>query len=87
MVRFCIGLGVSEALDLLENLLVYLRGLYFFHLVDKRDSAVNRDIGTNSRVILDLMNPNPLEGIDLQHPSNEIPSHRVDAVGDCVISS
>lgn len=87
MVRLCDGFGVSITLDLLKNILVYLRGPYLFNLINKWDSCVNRDVGTNPRVILYLMNPYPLEGIDLQHLSNQIPSHRVDAVGDCVISS
>lgn len=87
MVWLCDGFGIGKALDLLEDFLVYLGGFYFFDLVNKGDSAVDRDIWTNPRVILDLMNPDPLEGIDLQHPSYQIPCHRVDAVRYCVISS
>lgn len=87
VVRLCDGFRISKALDLLEDFLVYLGGLYFFDLVNQGDPAVDRGIWTNPRVILDLMNPDPLEGIDLQHPSNQITSHRVDAVRYCVISS
>lgn len=80
MVRFCDGLGISETFDFLEDFLVYFRGLYFFDLVNKGNPAVDRDIWAYPRVILYLVNPDPLEGIDLQHPSNQIASHRVDAV-------
>lgn len=87
VVGLCDGFRVCVALDLFKDFLVYLRGSYLFDLINKGNSGINRDVGTNPRVIFYLMNPNPIEGIDLQHPSNEIPSHRIDAIGDGVISS